>query len=49
MQITPKGAVKLTPAYDLVNTSIALSNPIEEMALELNEKELSRSFGRKSY
>ncbi len=30
--------IKLSPAYDLLNTTIALSNPIEESALPLNGK-----------
>lgn len=38
IQIDSKNIVKLTPAYDLVNTTIALVEAQEEMALELNEK-----------
>lgn len=38
VQTTLKGIVKLTPAYDLVNTTIALVEPEEELALELNGK-----------
>jgi serine/threonine-protein kinase HipA len=38
VQTTLKGIVKLTPAYDLVNTTIALVEPQEELALELNGK-----------
>lgn len=30
--------IELSPAYDLVNTTIALQNPIEELALTLNGK-----------
>jgi len=30
--------IELSPAYDLVNTTIALPNPIEELALTLNGK-----------
>lgn len=36
--ITQEGLVKLSPAYDLVNTTIALRNPQEESALPLNGK-----------
>ncbi len=38
VQTTLKGIVKLTPAYDLMNTTIALVEPQEELALELNGK-----------
>lgn len=38
MQTTLKGVTKLTPVYDLVNSTIALSNPQEELALEMNGK-----------
>ncbi len=38
VQTTLKGIVKLTPAYDLVNTTIALVDPQEQLALELNGK-----------
>ncbi len=38
VQTNLKGVVKLTPAYDLVNTTIALVEPQEELALELNGK-----------
>jgi serine/threonine-protein kinase HipA len=38
IQTTPKGVIKLTPVYDLVNTTIALVEPQEELALELNGK-----------
>jgi len=34
--ITREGKVYLSPAYDMVNTTIALANPIEESALTLN-------------
>lgn len=36
--ITREGKVTLTPAYDLVNTSIVLDEPREEMALPLRGK-----------
>jgi len=32
------GKVELSPAYDLVNTSIAMKNPVEELALPLHGK-----------
>lgn len=38
VQTDLKGVVKLTPAYDLVNSTIALVEPQEELALELNGK-----------
>ena len=38
LQTDLKNIVKLTPAYDLVNTTIAMVDPKEEMALELNGK-----------
>lgn len=38
IQTTQKGVRKLTPAYDLVNSTILLPNPEEELALELNGK-----------
>lgn len=34
--ITREGKVYLSPAYDMVNTTITLANPIEESALTLN-------------
>ena len=36
--IRREGKIELSPAYDLVNTTIALSNPAEELALPLNGK-----------
>jgi len=36
--ITRNGKVELSPAYDLLNTSIALKNPIEEIALPISGK-----------
>jgi serine/threonine-protein kinase HipA len=36
--ITKDGKTTLSPAYDLLNTSIAIGNPDEEMALPLNGK-----------
>jgi serine/threonine-protein kinase HipA len=36
--IRSKGKVELSPAYDLINTTIALKNPIEELALPLAGK-----------
>lgn len=36
--ITRNGKVELSPAYDLLNTTIALKNPIEEIALPLSGK-----------
>jgi serine/threonine-protein kinase HipA len=33
-----RGIVKLTPAYDLLNSTIAIADPIEELALSLNDK-----------
>lgn len=36
--ITRRGKVELSPAYDLLNTSIALENPVEEIALPLRGK-----------
>lgn len=36
--ITQEGLVKLSPSYDLVNTTIALRNPQEESALPLKGK-----------
>jgi serine/threonine-protein kinase HipA len=51
--ITREGKVELSPAYDLVNTTIAIGNASEEIALPINGKKrkLSRSllveyFGR---
>lgn len=43
--ILRKGKVELSPAYDLINTTIALSNVTEEIALPLRGKKrnLSRS------
>lgn len=38
IQTTLKGVRKLTPVYDLVNSTIALADPQEELALELNSK-----------
>jgi serine/threonine-protein kinase HipA len=38
LQTTPKKIIKLTPVYDLVNSSIAFEDAKEEMALELNGK-----------
>lgn len=38
LQVSPTGTVKLSPAYDLVNTTIALARPQEELALSLNDK-----------
>jgi len=36
--INSQNKVVLSPAYDLLNTSIAIPNPVEEMALPLNAK-----------
>jgi len=36
--ITRNGIVTLSPAYDLLNTSIIIKNPQEEIALQLNGK-----------
>lgn len=36
--ITRKGITTLSPSYDLLNTSIAVKNPSEELALPLNGK-----------
>lgn len=36
--ITREGKVELAPAYDFLNTTIALKNPKEELALPLNGK-----------
>lgn len=36
--ISREGKVELSPAYDLLNTSIILKNPIEEIALSLRGK-----------
>ena len=36
--ITREEKVELAPAYDFVNTTIALGNPKEELALPLNGK-----------
>ncbi|SHM88812.1 HipA domain-containing protein [Flavobacterium saccharophilum] len=36
--MTKSGQVRLTPAYDLLNSSIAIKNPQEEMALTLKGK-----------
>jgi serine/threonine-protein kinase HipA len=36
--IRRKGLIELSPAYDLLNTTIALPNPIEEFALPVNGK-----------
>lgn len=47
MQTTLKGVRKLTPVYDLVNSTIALADPQEEMALELNGKK--KGFRRKDF
>lgn len=38
LQTDRKGIIKLTPAYDLLNSSIAMVEPQEEMALSLNGK-----------
>jgi serine/threonine-protein kinase HipA len=38
LQTTKQGVRKLTPVYDLVNTTIAMGTAEEELALELNEK-----------
>ncbi len=32
------GKVELSPAYDLINTTIAMKNPVEELALPLHGK-----------
>lgn len=37
--ITRRGKVELSPAYDLVNTTIALRRPLEELALPLRGKQ----------
>lgn len=34
-----EGKIELSPAYDLLNTTIVLANPIEEMALSLQGKQ----------
>ena len=36
--LTKKGKVELSPAYDLLNTSIAIANPVEEIALPIAGK-----------
>lgn len=36
--ITDRPKIELSPAYDLVNTTIALKNPVEELALPLRGK-----------
>ena len=36
--ITRRGRIDLSPAYDLLNSTIALKNPQEEMALPLHGK-----------
>lgn len=36
--ITKDNKVTLTPFYDLINTTISLANPVEEIALPLKEK-----------
>jgi serine/threonine-protein kinase HipA len=36
--ITTRGKVELSPAYDLLNTSIVLRNPKEEMAIPIRGK-----------
>lgn len=36
--MTRDGKVELTPAYDILNTTIVLSNPIEEIALPIQGK-----------
>ena len=36
--MTKAGQVRLTPGYDLLNSSIAIRNPQEEMALTLKGK-----------
>lgn len=36
--ITKSGKTTLTPAYDFLNSSIAIKNPVEEIALTLNGK-----------
>jgi serine/threonine-protein kinase HipA len=36
--ITRNDKIELSPAYDLLNTSIAIKNPQEEIALTLNGK-----------
>jgi len=36
--ITRGAKVELSPAYDLVNTTIAIKNPVEELALPLRGK-----------
>ena len=38
LQTDQKGVIKLTPVYDLVNTTVALVGANEEFALELNGK-----------
>jgi serine/threonine-protein kinase HipA len=38
LQTDQKGVRRLTPVYDLVNTTIAMADPQEEIALELNGK-----------
>ena len=36
--MTEEGRVALTPAYDILNTSLALSEPLEEIALPVKGK-----------
>jgi serine/threonine-protein kinase HipA len=38
LQTDQKGKIQLTPAYDLVNSTIAMANPEEELALSLRKK-----------
>ncbi len=38
------GKIALSPAYDLLNTTIVLANPTEEMALPLQEKKSNFSY-----
>ncbi len=45
--IRREGKIELSPAYDLINTSIALKNPTEELALPLQGKK--RNLTRKSF
>lgn len=47
IQTNQKGVRKLTPVYDLVNTTIALVEPKEELALELNGK--NSNFSREDF
>lgn len=44
IQVSKKGVRQLTPMYDLLNTTVAMAAPEEEMALELGEKK--RGFKR---